>query len=35
VGDYSAASAYAINNSTFGPITRMKYNPKVIQIGAY
>jgi hypothetical protein len=34
-GDYSSATNYEINNTTFGQITSMNYNPRVIQIGAY
>ena len=34
-GDYSFANPYEINNTTFGQITDMNYNPRIIQIGAY
>jgi hypothetical protein len=37
-GDYGVASApgvYGINNTTFGQIQSMNYNPRVIQLGAY
>ena len=34
-GDYSAASPYQINNTTFGQFDTMNHNPRVLQIGAY
>jgi hypothetical protein len=34
-GDYASTTNFTINNSTFGKITSMNYNPRVIQIGAY
>jgi len=34
-GDYGQATPYQINNTTFGQLDTMNYNPRVIQIGAY
>ncbi|MBZ5727529.1 MAG: TonB-dependent receptor [Acidobacteriia bacterium] len=34
-GDYGSTTNFNINNTTFGQITSMNYNPRVIQIGAY
>ena len=34
-GDYASTTNFSINNSTFGKITSMNFNPRVIQIGAY
>jgi hypothetical protein len=34
-GDYGSTTNYTINNTNFGKITSMNYNPRVIQIGAY
>ena len=34
-GDYGSVTNYTINNTSFGKITSMNYNPRVIQIGAY
>ena len=34
-GDYGATGPFTINSTTFGKITSMNYNPRVIQIGAY
>jgi hypothetical protein len=34
-GDYGSVTNFTINNTTFGKITSMNYNPRVIQIGAY
>jgi hypothetical protein len=34
-GDYGSVTNYTINNTSFGKITSMNYNPRVIQLGAY
>lgn len=34
-GDYGSQTNFTINNTTFGKITSMNHNPRVIQIGAY
>ena len=34
-GDYGATGPFTINGTSFGKITGMNYNPRVIQIGAY
>jgi len=34
-GDYGSVTNFNINNTTFGRITSMNYNPRVIQIAAY
>ena len=34
-GDYGYANYYQINNTNFGQIDSMNYNPRVLQIGAY
>jgi hypothetical protein len=34
-GDYGSVTNVNINNTTFGKLTSMNYNPRVIQIGAY
>ncbi len=34
-GDYGSTTNFTINNTSFGKITSMNYNPRVIQIGAY
>ncbi len=34
-GDYGSSTNFNINNTTFGKITSMNYNPRVIQLGAY
>jgi hypothetical protein len=34
-GDYGSVTNYTINNTAFGKITSMNYNPRVLQFGAY
>ena len=34
-GDYGSTTNFIVNNTSFGKITSMNYNPRVIQIGAY
>jgi hypothetical protein len=34
-GDYGSVTNFNINNTTFGRITSMNYNPRIIQIAAY
>ncbi len=34
-GDYGSQTNFNINNTTFGKITSMNFNPRIIQIGAY
>jgi hypothetical protein len=34
-GDYGSTTNFNINNTSFGKITSMNFNPRVIQIGAY
>jgi hypothetical protein len=34
-GDYASTTAFNINNTTFGKITAMNYDSRVVQIGAY
>ncbi len=34
-GDYGSVTNYNINNPTFGQISSMNYNPRVIQLSAY
>ena len=34
-GDYGSTTNANVNNTTFGKLTSMNYNPRVIQIGAY
>jgi hypothetical protein len=34
-GDYVSTAAFSINGTSFGKLTSMNYNPRVIQIGAY
>ena len=34
-GDYGSVTNNNINNTTFGRLSSMNYNPRVIQLGAY
>ena len=34
-GDYGSVTNFNINNTTFGQISSMNYNPRVIQLSAY
>jgi hypothetical protein len=34
-GDYGSVTSFNINNTTFGQITSMNYNPRIIQLSAY
>ena len=34
-GDYGSVTNYNVNNASFGQITSMNYNPRIVQLSAY